>query len=79
VLGDRVELHGEFAWRQGAAVLMGGKYTTSTGVTFIGEFYTPPNTAFYREQYGFLRAGKDRLRELPGWKEWDVSASIVVN
>jgi hypothetical protein len=89
VLGDRVELHGEFAWRQGAAVLMGGKYTTSSGVTFIGEFYTPPNTAFYRDpglpaslgrqQYAFLRAGKDRLRELPGWKEWDVSASIVVN
>jgi len=76
VIGDRVELHGEFAWRQGAAVLMGGKYTTSTGVTFIGEFYSDRGL---RRQYAFLRAGKDRLRELPGWKEWDVSASIVVN
>ena len=89
VLGDRVELHGELAWRQGAAVLMGGKYTTSTGVTFIGEFYTPPNTAYYRsmsisptagrQHYAFLRASKSRLRELPGWKQWDLTGSAVMN
>ena len=89
VFGDRVEVHGELAWRQGAAVLGGGKYTTSSGITFIGEFYTPPNTAFYRDpglpaslgrqKYGFIRASKDRLRELPGWKEWGVSGSVVVN
>jgi hypothetical protein len=23
--------------------------------------------------------GKSRLRELPGWKQWDLSASIVAN
>ncbi len=89
VFGDALEAHGEFAWREGAALLLGGKYTLSSGVSFIAEFYAPPNTSYYRpaampaavgrQHYGFVRAGKSRLRELPGWKEWDVSASLVAN
>ena len=68
---------------------MGGKYTTGSGITFIGEFYTPPNIPYYRDMtisplagrqhYLFLDAGKNRLRELPGWKEWDLSAYAVAN
>jgi len=89
VLGQAWELHGEAMWREQAAVLVGAKYTTSSGVTFIGEFYAPPNTPYYRDpsvsppagrqNYAFFYAGKNRLRELPGWKEWDVSASVVTN
>ncbi len=30
-----------------------------------------------RRHYAFARLGKSRLRELPGWKEWDVSFSVV--
>jgi hypothetical protein len=68
---------------------MGTKYTTAWGISFIGEFYTPPNTTYYRDSvispsagrqhYAFLYAGKSRLRELPGWKQWDLSASMVEN
>jgi hypothetical protein len=89
VFGEAVEIHGELAWREQAAVLLGGKYTLPSGLTAIAEFYTPPNTAYYRptgmpasvgrQHYGFLRVGKARLRELPGWKEWDVTASLVSN
>ena len=89
VLGQAWELHGEAAWRERGAILMGGKYTTTTGITFIGEFFTPPNIPYYwdglvsplagRQHYAFLRAGKTRLRELPGWKQWDMSAAIVAN
>ena len=89
VLGDAMEIHGELAWRQQAAVLVGGKYTLRSGWSAIAEFYTPPNTGYYRpagmpasadrQEYGFLRVGKSRLRELPGWKEWDVTASLVAN
>jgi hypothetical protein len=89
VLGRAAEIHGELAWREQAAVLLGGKYTLRSGLTAIAEFYTPPNTAYYRptgmpasvgrQHYGFLRIGKARLRELPGWKEWDVTASLVSN
>jgi hypothetical protein len=32
-----------------------------------------------RQYYAFLYAGKSRLRELPGWKQWDLSASMVSN
>jgi hypothetical protein len=32
-----------------------------------------------RQHYAFLYAGKSRLRELPGWKQWDLAASIVEN
>jgi len=82
-------LHGEAAWREHEAVLLGAKYTCRSGVTFIGEFFTPPNIPYYRDvaifplagrqHYAFLRAGKSRLRELPGWKQWDLSASVVAN
>ena len=58
-------------------------------MTFIGEFYMPPDTDYFRDttvsplagrqHYILFNAGKSRLRELPGWKEWDVSASIVTN
>jgi hypothetical protein len=89
VLGQAWELHGEATWREQGALLIGGKYTTASGVTFIGEFYTPPNIPYYRDMtispldgrqhYAFFDAGKSRLRELPGWKEWDLSAYIVTN
>jgi hypothetical protein len=89
VVGSAWELHGEATWREHEAILLGAKYTTPAGITFIGEFYTPPNIAYDRsislsplagrQHYGFLNAGKSRLRELPGWKEWDVSASVVSN
>jgi hypothetical protein len=89
VFGQAWELHGEAAWREQAAVLLGGKFTTTYGVSFIGEFFTPPNTAYYRnstlspttgrQHYLLLYASKSRLRELPGWKQWDLSASMVEN
>jgi hypothetical protein len=89
VLGQAWEVHGEAAWRQQGAVLMGAKYTTISGITFIGEFYTPPNIPYYRsmaitpltarQHYAFLRTGKSRLRELPGWKQWDLSGAVVAN
>ena len=88
VVGQAWELHGEAAWREQAAVLLGAKYTMRSGVTLIGEFFTPPNISYFnngvsplagRQHYAFLNAGKTRLRELPGWKEWDVSGSIVAN
>lgn len=89
VLGQAWEMHGEGMWREQAAVLVGAKFITHSGVSFIGEFYTPPNTSYYRDlsvpplagrqHYVFLNAGKSRLRELPGWKQWDLSGSIVAN
>jgi hypothetical protein len=89
VLGEAWEIHGEAAWREHEAILLGGKYTTPSGITFIGEFFSPPNIPYYRDvtlfpltgrhNYAFLRAGKTRLRELPGWKQWDLAASAVVN
>jgi hypothetical protein len=89
VFGQAWEMHGEAAWREQGAILLGGKYTLANGISFIGEFYTPPNTAYYRDMsiaptagrqhYVFLNAGKSRLRELPGWKQWDLSALMVGN
>jgi hypothetical protein len=89
VLGEAWELHGEAAWREHEAILLGAKYTTTSGITFIGEFFTAPNIPYYRDvtifplvgrqHYIFLRAGKTRLRELPGWKQWDLAASAVAN
>jgi len=89
VFGQAWELHGEAAWREHEAVLLGGKYTTANGITFIGEFFTPPNIAYYRDMtvsplagrqnYLFLDAGKNRLRERPGWKEWDLGVYAVAN
>ena len=89
VVGQAWELHGEATWREREAILAGAKYTTPNGITLIGEFYTPPNIPYDRsislsplagrQHYGFLNIGKTRLRELPGWKEWDLSASAVTN
>ncbi|MGD0860169.1 MAG: hypothetical protein ABR912_12685 [Terracidiphilus sp.] len=89
VIGEAWELHCEAAWREHEAILLGAKYTTHSGITFIGEFYTPPNIPYYRDStisplagrqsYAFFTAYKDRLRELPGWKQWDLSAAVVAN
>lgn len=89
VVGQAWEIHGETLWREQQAVLIGAKYTLRSGVSFLGELYTPPNTAYYEDHipsstsgrpYDVLfYASKSRLRELPGWKEWDVSGSIVSN
>ncbi len=88
VVGQALELHGEAVWREQAAVLIGAKYTVAN-VTFIGEFFTPPNIPYYRDagisplagrqHYAFFNAGKVRLRERPGWKQWSVSGSVVTN
>jgi len=88
VVGQALELHSEAAWRQQVAVLVGAKYTAAN-ITFIGEFFTPPNVTYFRDpgvsplagrqHYAFLNAGKARLRERPGWKEWSVSGSVVAN
>jgi hypothetical protein len=32
-----------------------------------------------RQHYAFFNTGKTRLYGLPGWKEWDVSGSVVAN
>ena len=89
VLGEAWEIHGEAAWREHEAILLGAKYTTPTGITFLGEFFTPPNIPYYqdmtlsplagRQHYLYLSAYKNRLRELPGWKQWDLSAAAVAN
>jgi hypothetical protein len=89
VFGQAWEAHGEAAWREQGAVLIGAKYTTASGVTFIGEFFSPPNIPYYRDMtvsplagrqnYAFFNAAKNRLRELPGWKEWDLGAYVVSN
>jgi hypothetical protein len=89
VFGQAWELHGEAAWREQGAILLGTKHTTTSGITFIGEFFTPPNIPYYwdglvsplagRQHYAFITAYKNRLRELPGWKQWDLSAAMVEN
>lgn len=89
VLGQAWEAHGEYMWREHQAILLGAKYTMRSGVIFIGEFYTPPNILLYRDvtisatagrqHYAFINASKSRLRERPGWKEWDVSGALVTN
>jgi hypothetical protein len=77
VVGEALEIHGEFAHRDSNAALFGGKYMLRSGVNTIFEFYSPPAPRLGR--YLFLSAGKSRLRELPGWKQWDVSLSLVAN
>jgi hypothetical protein len=89
VLGEAWEIHGEAAWREHEAILIGAKCTTTTGITFLGEFYTPPDIPYYqdvtlyplngRQRYAFFTAYKNRLRELPGWKQWDLSGAVVSN
>ena len=89
VLGEAWEIHGEAAWREHEAILIGGKYTLTNGITFLGEFFTPPNIPYFRDMtisplagrqhYLFLDAAKNRLRERPGWKQWDLSGAAVAN
>jgi hypothetical protein len=89
VIGESWELHGQAAWREHEAILMGAKHTTTSGITFIGEFFSPPNISYYRDMgisplagrqnYAFFYAGKSRLRNLPGWKQRDLSAAVVAN
>ncbi len=77
VVGEALEVHGEFAHREGNAVLLGGKYMLRSGVNTIFEWYSPQAPRLGR--YMFLSVGKSRLRELPGWKQWDVSLALVAN
>lgn len=80
VVGEAVEVHGELAHRDAAAALVGGKFTARSGLSTIAEFYSaPPENGRPRRQYGFVNVGKSRLRDRPGWKEWDVSAALVIN
>jgi len=89
VLGQAWEVHGEAAWSEQGALLLGGKYTTHAGVTFVGEFFTQPDEPYFRDMmpapvhgrqnYALISVGKTRLRDLPRWKEWDLSGSIVTD
>ncbi|WP_420237486.1 hypothetical protein ACOBR2_18065 [Telmatobacter bradus] len=89
VFGQALEAHGEFAWRDQAALLLGGKFAMKNGAMILAEFYTPPNTEYFRDSasligqgrqsYLFFSVGKSRLRERPGWKAWDLSMYDVVN
>lgn len=76
VIGEAVEVHAEVTHRESTAILLGGKYSFRSGVGAIAEFYSP-GTGLPR--YAFLHIGKSRLRELPGWKEWDVSGAVLAN
>ena len=76
VVGEALEVHAEYGYRAGAAgVVAGGKYTLRSGVGIVGEYYWSPGPV--RHSYTFLNVGKFRLRNLPGWKEWDVFASLI--
>ena len=77
VVGEAIEVHGEFAHRDSNAFLLGGKYMLRSGVSSIFEFYSPPTPRLGR--YAFLSVGKSRLRELPGWKQWDLGLSLLAN
>ncbi|MGD0012985.1 MAG: hypothetical protein ABSD56_00965 [Bryobacteraceae bacterium] len=76
VVGEAVEVHGELAHRGSTAVLLGGKYTLRCGVGTLFEWYAPAPGA---PRYIFFHAGKSRLRELPGWKHWDLGFSLLAN
>jgi len=77
VVGEALEVHGEFAHRESNALLLGGKYMLRSGVNSIFEFYSPQTPRLGR--YIFVSVGKSRLRELPGWKQWDLSLAMVAN
>ncbi len=121
VIGSRLEVHGEAAWRVGTeevalpgltqpvaladtsrvAALLGGKYTLGAGVTAIFELYsadglipvagaefsvagaggapTGLQVSTERRHYALVTANKARLRELPGWRDWDLAATALVN
>lgn len=76
VVGEALEVHAEYGYRAGAsAAVAGGKYSLRSGVGIIGEYYWAPGPQHLR--FTFINVGKSRLRNLPGWKEWDLSASMV--
>lgn len=77
VFGEALEIHGEIAHRDNTAVLIGGKYMLPGSIGTIAEFYSPGDPRAGR--FAFFSAGKSRLRELPGWKQWDVVFSMVAN
>ena len=90
VFGDGLEVHGEFAHRSTAAALFGINHTHSSGWGVIAEYYTagagpdwipigqkPAQSPASRRHFYYARIAKSRLREIPGWKEWDVFTSIV--
>ena len=77
VVGEALEVHGEFAHRESNAALLGGKYMLRSGVNSIFEFYSPPVPRLGR--YLFVSVGKSRLRELPGWKQCDLSLALLAN
>jgi hypothetical protein len=88
VLGQSIEMHGEVGVRKNAAVLFGGKYTHRSGWGGIVEYYRPdaavtPVAGLPQlppgDQYMFVRAAKSRLREIPGWKEWDISVYMLMS
>ncbi len=76
VFGEALEIHGELARHASTAVLLGAKYTLRSGLGAIVEWYAP---APGRPRYLFARLGKSRLRELPGWKQWDLGAALLAN
>ncbi len=90
VLGQAWEIHGEGMWREQAAALLGGKFTLHSGVSFIGEFYTPPNIRVL-SRHGHLTACRTpalRLRLMPGrhacascrdGRSGTLSGSVVAN
>ena len=89
VVGQAWEVHGEAVWREQAAVLLGAKYHHLRHDLHRRVLSRRPTSRCYRDpgvsptagrqHYGFFSAGKARLRERAGWKEWGVSGSIVAN
>jgi hypothetical protein len=88
VFGQSIELHGEAGVRHNAMVLFGGRYTHRSGWGGIVEYYRPDGAVTPvaglppvppGDQYLFARAAKSRLRELPGWKEWDVALYMIMS
>jgi hypothetical protein len=88
VFGQAIEIHGEAGVRHNAMVLFGGKYTHRSGWGGIVEYYRPDGSVTPvaglppvppGDQYLFARAAKSRVRELPGWKEWDVAVYMIMS
>lgn len=76
VVGEAVEIHAEVAHREATAVLAGGKYSFLSGAGAIAELYFP---GAGQPPHAFVHLGKSRLRELPGWKEWDIGGALLLN
>jgi len=76
VVGESVEVHAEVAHCESTVVLAGGQYSFRSGVNTTVELYSPGAGG---PRYAFFRIGKSRLRELPGWKEWDLGGMVLAN